>query len=112
MVRHANAVRGFFGRRPQVRISGLDGEADKAALTAREIEAIAPNLGEHMYLYRVTPGFADPPLCTIHELETVYTLDHLANFHEILDLRLAARVKAEREVKRRQQEQQGRRGRR
>ncbi|EHP94878.1 hypothetical protein [Methylorubrum extorquens] len=78
----------------------------------REIEAIAPNLGDQMYLYRVTPGFADPPLCTIHELETVYTIDHLANFHEILDLRQAARAKAEREVRRRQQDARDRRGRR
>lgn len=111
MVRDADAVLGFFGRKPQGRIGGLEGDDSKASLTGREIETIAPNLADHMYLYRVTPGFADPPLCTIYELETVYTLDHLANFHEILDLRQAARAKAEREMKR-QRETSNRRGRR
>lgn len=27
----------------------------------------------------------DPPLCTLHELQTVYTLDDLADFHEMME---------------------------
>jgi hypothetical protein len=27
----------------------------------------------------------DPPLCTLHELQTTYSLNDLADFHEALD---------------------------
>lgn len=27
----------------------------------------------------------DPPLCTLRELQTVYTIDDLADFHEMID---------------------------
>ncbi len=27
----------------------------------------------------------DPPLCTLRELQTVYTIDDLADFHEMMD---------------------------
>ena len=29
---------------------------------------------------------ANPPLATLHELDTVYTIDHLEDFLEILDM--------------------------
>ena len=48
-----------------------------------------------MFLLRPTPGFAEPHLCTLHDLRTVYTLDDLMDFHEILDLREALAVKGE-----------------
>lgn len=61
---------------------------------------VIPNVLERMYLLRPTPGFASPHLCTLHELRTIYTLDDLADFHEILDLRASATEKAERVTKR------------
>lgn len=54
-----------------------------------------------MYLLRPTPAFAVPALCTLHELRTIYTIDDLADFHEVLDLRAAALQRAERDAKRR-----------
>lgn len=50
-----------------------------------------------MYLLRPTQLFANPPLCTLHELRTVYTLDDLANFHEVLDVREATAERWERD---------------
>ncbi len=40
------------------------------------------------------PVLADPPLCRLHHLRTVYTLCDLHDFHEALDMRdaLAAKV--------------------
>jgi len=59
-----------------------------------------------MYLLRPCRGFADPHLCELHELRSVYTLDDLADFHEILDLRQAVfdRIKNLRETERAVQE--------
>jgi hypothetical protein len=31
------------------------------------------------------PVMREPPLCTLHELKTVYTLNDLADFHEAMD---------------------------
>lgn len=31
------------------------------------------------------PVMRNPPLCTLHELETIYTIDDLADFHEAMD---------------------------
>lgn len=59
-----------------------------------------PNVVGNMYLLRPTPGFSSPPLCTLHELRTVYTLNDLADFHEILDLRAASTEKADKIMKR------------
>ncbi|MCK2056923.1 hypothetical protein [Methylobacterium sp. 37f] len=71
-------------------------------LTQGEIGRIAPNLGRDMlpYLLRPTPCMSEPPLCTLHELRTIYTLDDLADFHEVLDLREAAGEKATRVTER------------
>jgi hypothetical protein len=64
-----------------------------------------------MYLLRPTPAFSRPALCTLHELRTVYTLDDLADFHEVLDLRAASLERAERDAKRRMEaSRKGRRG--
>ena len=72
-------------------------------LTQREIDRVAPNLGRDMLLYllRPTPGVSEPPICTLHELRSIYTIDDLADFHEVLDLRAAALQRAERDAKRR-----------
>ena len=51
------------------------------------------------------PTRCDPPLCTINELDTIYSIDRLADFHEILDeeteyrrrFKAAAEAKAERD---------------
>lgn len=51
-----------------------------------------------MYLLRPTPAFSVPPLCTLAELRTVYTLDDLADMHEILDLRQATIERAQKEA--------------
>ena len=71
-------------------------------LTQGEIGRIAPNLGRDWlpYLLRPTPCMSEPPLCTLHELRTIYTLDDLADFHEVLDLREAAGEKATRVTER------------
>lgn len=71
-------------------------------LTPREISRIAPNLERDMlpYLLRPTPCMSEPPLCTLHDLRTIYTLDDLADFHEVLDLREAAGEKASRVAER------------
>ncbi|KQO49945.1 hypothetical protein [Methylobacterium sp. Leaf85] len=47
-----------------------------------------------LYLLRPTPGMTNPPLCTLHELRTIYTLDDLANMHELIDLQDAQSAKA------------------
>lgn len=80
-------------------------------LTQREIERVAPNLGRDMQLYllRPTPGVSKPHICTLHELRTVYSLDDLADFHELLDLRDAAAEKATRMAEREAQARQQRR---
>ena len=81
-------------------------------LTQREIDRVAPNLGRDMLLYllRPTPGVSEPPICTLHELRSIYTIDDLADFHELLDLREAAADKANRVAEREAQaRQQGRR---
>lgn len=57
-----------------------------------------------MYLLRPTAPFSNPPLCTVHELETVYTIDHLADFHEALDFMKAAENKAQRIADRQREE--------
>lgn len=61
---------------------------------------MAPNLTDDgkFYLLRPTPGFADPPLCTVHDLRTWATIDDLADFHETLDLRGAMELKAHEEA--------------
>jgi hypothetical protein len=69
-------------------------------LNERELAAIAPNLISDMYMLRPTQFFANPPLCTLHELRTVYTLDDLANFHEVLDVREATAERWERDRQR------------
>jgi hypothetical protein len=51
--------------------------------------SIAPNLADRAFLLRPTILLSNPPLCTLHELRTVYTIDDLADFHEALDLREA-----------------------
>ncbi len=40
----------------------------------------------------------DPPICTLHELQTVYSIDDLADFHEMMDeeAEYARRVEATR----------------
>jgi hypothetical protein len=35
--------------------------------------------------YVMRPVMRDPPLCTLHELSTVYTIDDLQDFHEAMD---------------------------
>jgi hypothetical protein len=40
------------------------------------------------------PVMAEPPLCTLAELATVLTIDHVADLHEVLDLKEAARNEA------------------
>lgn len=70
---------------------------------------MAPNVSAKMYLFRPTPGFADPPICELHQLRTVYTLSDLANFHEILDLRELVMDKAKARVEQ-QREQRNRKG--
>ncbi len=62
-----------------------------------------------MYLLRPTQLFANPPLCTLHELRTVYTIDDLANFHEILNLRNATIARATRDQERDRQNRPGKR---
>lgn len=51
-----------------------------------------------MYLWR--PCIAEPPLCTMLELNTVWTIDDLADFHEVLDLKEAFHDRARRESER------------
>jgi hypothetical protein len=31
------------------------------------------------------PVMREPPLCTLHELKTVYSINELADFHEAMD---------------------------
>ncbi|SOR30290.1 conserved protein of unknown function [Methylorubrum extorquens] len=85
--------------------------SEKPLLTDRDFRAVAPNVADRMYLFRPTPGFADPPLCELHQLRTVYTLNDLANFHEILELRGVILDKAKARVEQ-QREAKNRRGRR
>lgn len=46
---------------------------------------VAPNLGDKVFILR--PTYSTPPLCSLNDLRTVYTLDDLYDFHEILDMR-------------------------
>jgi len=103
VVRHGGELQGFFVRRPSGQLGRA--KADKSEpgrfdLTEKECRTVAPNLVDQMYLLRPTPGFSQPALCTLHELRTVYTIDDLADFHEILDFRAAASEKMEKVVKR------------
>lgn len=110
MVRARGPVRGFYRRRVGASIGRS--APSNTGLTEREIERVAPNLAASdmlMYLLRPTPGMSNPPLCTLHELRTVYTLDDLANFHELLDLQEAAGDKAARSMRDKQDKQKGRR---
>ncbi|KQQ24105.1 hypothetical protein ASF56_16260 [Methylobacterium sp. Leaf122] len=58
---------------------------------------------------RPTPGFSSPHICELHDLRTKYTIDDLANFHEILDLREAAEDKARKHIEAERSRNQGRR---
>lgn len=51
-----------------------------------------------MYIWR--PCLAEPPLCSYLELNTVLTIDDLANFHEALDLKDAMAERARRNAER------------
>lgn len=51
-----------------------------------------------MYIWR--PILADPRMCELHQLATVYTIDDLADFHEALDLKEAMAERARRNSER------------
>ena len=38
-----------------------------------------------MFLHR--PLMTDPPFCTLHELKTIYTLEDLYLFNDLIDLK-------------------------
>jgi hypothetical protein len=110
VVRHGGKLQGFFVRK---RSEGLNYSASDLRgyeLTESEIKRVAPNIQEKLYLLRPTPGFANPSLCTLHELRTIYTLNDLADFHEILNVREGGVSKARAEsAKRSEQRNRGRR---
>ena len=81
-------------------------------MSDRELKLVAPNIFDNMYLYRPTPMFCEPPLCTLHELRTIYTLDDLADFHEVLNLRNATIDRRQIEIERRKQIADSKKGRR
>lgn len=45
-----------------------------------------------MYLWR--PVIAEPPLCTLLDLQSKLTIDDLADLHEVLDLKEAIHERA------------------
>ncbi|RLQ89319.1 hypothetical protein D8780_01530 [Notoacmeibacter ruber] len=55
------------------------------------VQAIAPRLDHTLW----RPVLAADPLCTVHDLFTWVTLDHLMQMHEALDLRGALAEAAE-----------------
>lgn len=101
MVQYGGELPGFFVRK---RSEGLNFSASDLRgyeLTESEIKRVAPNIQDKLYLLRPTPGFANPPLCTLHELRTIYTLSDLADFHEILNVREGGVSKARAEAAKR-----------
>ncbi len=64
------------------------------------MKAALPNLLDRTYMLRPTQFFSDPPLCTLQELRDTYTLDDLADMHEILDYREAEVDRIQRELER------------
>lgn len=63
-----------------------------------EVRRVAPNIADEMYIWR--PVLADPRMCELHQLATVYTIDDLADFHEALDLKEAMAERARRNSER------------
>lgn len=51
-----------------------------------------------MFVWR--PVISDPPLCTLRDLETFYSIDRLADFHEVLNLKEAMQDRARQEAER------------
>jgi hypothetical protein len=70
------------------------------SLSPSQIRTVAPNVAQHLYLWR--PTRADPPLASIHQLRTIYNIDDLADFHEMMDLEEHLQAKAMEDVGRRQ----------
>lgn len=68
------------------------------SLSPSQIRTVAPNVAKNLYLWR--PTRADPPLATIHELRTIYSIDDLADFHEVMDLEEHLQAKAMEEASR------------
>jgi hypothetical protein len=109
LVCHGGKLQGFFGRKPSLTLGEASGGG--GGLTDRELMIVAPNLVDQMYLYRPTAMFSNPPFCTLHELRTIYTIDDLADFHEVINLRNATADRRQIEAERRAQIDASRRGR-